>query len=78
MSFFNIRYREIGSERLEKGYGGRRGGLERIPESKLPKPCSHPEHHPPAHICIPQGMQYRHICPGCGAESVIRPTQVTL
>jgi hypothetical protein len=51
-------------------------GMEPIPKEY--EPCRSPEHHPPSHICIPQGMQYRHVCPGCGAESVIRPMQVCL
>jgi hypothetical protein len=52
----------------------RKGGLEPIPNFK--QPCRDPSHNPPTHMHIPQGMQYRHICPGCGAETVIQPTQV--
>ena len=48
----------------------KRGGFEPIPESE--RPCMHREHHPPTHLYIPPDQQYRHICPGCGAESVLR------
>lgn len=55
---------------------GQRGGFEPIPLAE--RPCSHPEHHPPSHLHIPYGMQYRHFCPACGKESVMRAAQVTL
>jgi hypothetical protein len=41
------------------------------------KTCKHPEHKPPMHINIPQGKGYRHVCPACGAESVLIPPQIT-
>lgn len=53
----------------------RRSGFEDVP---LPQRCRHPEHEPPSHLYIPPGKQYRHICPGCGRESVLRPTHATL
>lgn len=40
------------------------------------KPCMHPEHQPPSHMVITQGKIYRHVCPGCGGEVVLRPPQV--
>lgn len=51
----------------------RKGGFEPIPNG--PKglvPCPSPQHNPPTHLCIPSGMQYRHICPVCGREQVLR------
>lgn len=51
------------------------GGFEPIPAHE--RPCVSPEHTPPMHLVIPAGMQYRHICPSCGAETVLRPMQVT-
>ena len=38
-----------------------------LPEKK----CTHPDHNPPQHIHIPQGKGYQHICPACGAESIL-------
>ena len=48
----------------------RKSGFEDDP---APKPCRHNEHDPPGHMVIPEGKIYRHICPGCGAEMVLRP-----
>lgn len=31
----------------------------------LPKICSHPEHHPPSHVSLEDGL-YEHTCPECG------------
>jgi predicted RNA-binding Zn-ribbon protein involved in translation (DUF1610 family) len=39
--------------------------------------CQHPSHHPPNHMVIPAGQQYRHICPSCGKESVIKSNAIT-
>ena len=39
--------------------------------------CRHPSHTPPMHLYIPVGQQYRHICPGCGRETVLRPLVVS-
>lgn len=54
----------------------RRGGFEPIPDGR--KPCAHPGHKPPMHLFIPPYMQFRHVCPGCGYEVVLRGSQVTL
>jgi hypothetical protein len=52
----------------------KRGGFEDIP---LPERCRHPQHEPPMHMVIPPGKQYRHICPGCGREVLLRPPHIT-
>ena len=49
----------------------RKGGFEDALEQDI---CLHREHDPLGHMVIPQGKQYRHICPGCGQEIVIRPS----
>lgn len=49
--------------------------MEPIPEKY--KVCRHPEHNPPTHICIPQGMQYVHVCPSCGAECILRSPEIS-
>lgn len=49
-------------------------GFEPIP---TPVGCSHPEHNAPTHLVIPYGMQYRHYCPGCGRQVVVRSSQIT-
>lgn len=41
------------------------------------KLCIHPEHNPPMHLCIPYGKQYRHVCPACGKETVMKSQQIT-
>lgn len=52
------------------------GGFEPIPNNEVR--CYHPNHDPPTHLVIPQGQQYRHICPGCKREVVMRAPQVRL
>lgn len=52
-------------------------GMEPIPSNGI-EPCRSPQHLPPMHIYIPAGQQYRHKCPACGNEIVVRPPQVTL
>jgi predicted RNA-binding Zn-ribbon protein involved in translation (DUF1610 family) len=52
----------------------KKSGFEDLPEEKR---CSHPGHNPPTHLCIPPGKQYRHICPACGEEKVLRGSGVT-
>lgn len=52
----------------------KRGGFEPIPEHA--RPCLSPGHNPPTHLCIPYGMQYRHICPACGNETVMQSSEV--
>lgn len=51
-----------------------RSGLEPIPPEE--KPCDDMNHFPPNYICIPYGMQYRHKCPSCGVESILRSPEV--
>lgn len=41
------------------------------------KPCTHPQHNPPMHLFIPPGKGYRHVCPECGSEVIMRGSQVT-
>lgn len=53
----------------------KRGGFEDIPKQEQ---CLHPGHRPPSHMVIPQGKQYRHICPGCGRETLMRPPQIRM
>jgi hypothetical protein len=55
-------------------YREKQGGLEPIPEHE--RPCQSQQHLPPTHIHIPYGMQYRHICPSCGCEVVLRSSEV--
>jgi hypothetical protein len=46
-------------------------GFEPLPKRFIP--CNHPQHNPPGHLYIPPGSQFRHVCPGCGAEMILRP-----
>jgi hypothetical protein len=42
----------------------------------LPNSCRSPEHNPPHHVSLPNGV-YEHTCPKCGAKQVFtvaRPT----
>jgi hypothetical protein len=48
--------------------------FEPIPEQY--KPCLDPEHRPPTHLHIPYGQQYRHTCPTCKQESVIKAMDI--
>lgn len=51
-------------------------GFEPIPDQA--ERCMDPGHVPPAHLWIPPGLQYRHVCPSCGNEMVINNRQVTM
>lgn len=51
----------------------RKGGFEDIPEQER---CRNAQHDPPTHMVIPPGKQYRHICPGCGLEILLRPPMI--
>lgn len=53
----------------------KRGGFEPATPRGEP-PCSHPQHRPPMHLWVPPGTQYRHICPACGFEAVLRHSGV--
>jgi len=53
----------------------KKGGFFELPKEKK---CNHLNHEPPQHIYIPQGKGYRHVCPACGAESVLIPPQISL
>jgi len=44
---------------------------------KIKEICTNPGHNPPMFISIPPGKIYRHVCPGCGANFILRPAQVT-
>lgn len=46
-------------------------------DNEIMKPCSHPEHNPPSHLYIPVGKKYRHICPACNKETVLKPIQIS-
>jgi len=54
---------------------GKQSGFEDMVEAN--KLCIHPEHNPPMHLCIPYGKQYRHVCPDCGKETVMKSPQIT-
>lgn len=56
--------------------GKGRSGFE--PINHLTKRCTDPEHTPPSHMVIPQGMRYRHVCPSCGETQYIYPVETTL
>ncbi len=36
-------------------------------------PCVSSQHNPPSHMVIPPGKVYRHVCPSCGREVILRP-----
>src|SRR5262249_55913410 len=54
---------------------GKKSGFFDLPKNTR---CTHREHNPPGHICIPQEKGYRHVCPACGAESILTPPQISL
>jgi len=51
----------------------RKSGFEDIP---IQERCLNPRHQPPSHMVIPAGKQYRHVCPGCGFQVVLRPPTI--
>jgi hypothetical protein len=52
-----------------------KSGFFDLPKVKI---CRDPSHEPPSHICIPQGKGLKHVCPSCGQETIMIPTQYTL
>jgi len=40
--------------------------------------CKYPEHNPPMHIAIPSGYRYIHICPKCGANTVMQDNMIQM
>lgn len=73
---FEEKMRWLKDESLRKA----RCGLEPIPRDmiwSLPT-CRNPEHQPPGMVCVPNGMRYRHVCPGCERVSYIYGQEVTL
>jgi len=57
---------------LLKGFN--KGGFEPLDEKQT---CMDAQHQPPMNLNIPYGQQYRHICPSCGNEIVIKSSAVT-
>jgi hypothetical protein len=45
-----------------------KGGFKKIAD--LPGDCRHPEHEPPKHVVLDNGV-YEYTCPGCGARRYI-------
>ncbi len=52
-------------------------GMEDDPNFKEDA-CRHHDHKPPGHLVVLPGKRYRHVCPGCGEESIITPPNITL
>ena len=63
-------FRETARDRGKALREALRGGFEDDPQTF--KMCTNPSHNPPTHLYIPYGKVYRHICPGCGYEIVLR------
>ena len=57
------------------GLTGKKGGFFKLEELQ---PCTSPQHNPPSHLYIPSGKGYRHVCPHCHKETIIKPLQVSL
>lgn len=55
----------------------KRSGLEDDP-FYINQKCNSPSHNPPTHISIPQGKIYRHVCPKCGEEVILRSSPISL
>lgn len=59
--------------RLQEGKGvvmgkkKRQSGFEDDPDY-----CPHRQHNPPSYMVVPPGKIYRHVCPRCGRESILR------
>ena len=60
---------------LITGRKDKKSGFFDLPKDKT---CKDPAHNPPSHMVIPQGQGYHHVCPSCGAETTVIPTQYTL
>jgi hypothetical protein len=39
--------------------------------------CVSPEHNPPTHLYVPAGKRYRHVCPVCGQQGLLRGSPLT-
>uniref|UniRef100_A0AB39CDF9 Uncharacterized protein n=1 Tax=Pseudomonas phage HRDY3 TaxID=3236930 RepID=A0AB39CDF9_9VIRU len=67
--------RELMEALLTGNSGKKQAGFE--PDPQFKEPCFHLSHRPPTGMVIPRGQRYRHVCPGCGEETVIRSINVT-
>lgn len=45
-------------------------------ETKM-TPCINPGHEVPSLLYIPPGQTYKHVCPGCQNEIVVRTPEIT-
>jgi hypothetical protein len=50
-------------------------GFEDDPHWKF---CTDPAHEPPTALYVPPGKLYRHVCPGCGAQALLRGDQTRM
>jgi len=62
-----------GEDMKDKKLPKKESGFEDLPVEER---CLHASHEPPAHMVIPSGKIYRHVCPGCGHEVVLRPRNI--
>lgn len=42
------------------------------------KPCTHPEHNPPTHLCIEPGHYRYHVCPSCKMQFLMSGPPISL
>lgn len=45
---------------------------------KMYDKCMDMSHNPPTHLYIPNGASYRHRCPSCGNEQIIRAHDIRM
>lgn len=64
---------EVIQENMENNF--KQSGFE--DDDEIVEVCRDSSHNPPMHLYIPEGKKYRHVCPGCGKELIIRGNQIT-
>ena len=61
----NLLYSYLQSDNRKK----KKSGFFDLPVQEI---CTHSEHNPPTHLHIPPGKGYRHFCPQCGKETILK------
>ena len=61
---------------LRGGDDRKPGGLRKIADEYVPRPCLNPEHDPPSMIVLEPGT-YEYTCPGCGETVTFSVPSVT-
>lgn len=70
----SIQGKRISREKAYEGLGDPRTWEADAKQLEKESRCKHPDHKVPLRIDIPHKKSYRHVCPGCGREILVKTT----